>query len=219
MMTKCYQLVPGSYTPHNSPQYPFLIINYPHNIPLQHLYTLPLHQIPLLNTCNTCVYSQNSYLPISPGLFKDLITPKTIDGVSYARLVQRPNGEQYYMKVQIIPYILYTDETSGNTSKQYNKFDSVQMVPAALPISESNKRENMHFVLTSNKKLSVVDMLPSLVEDLVYMERGFVAYSSFYDEDVLVVSPLCFIAADNPRHAGLSNLMGHSANYFCRKCL
>ena len=93
------------------------------------------------------------------------------------------------------------------------------MVPAALPISERNKRENMHFVLTSNKKLSVVDMLPSLVEDLVYMERGFVAYSSFYGEDVLVVSPLCFIAADNPRHAELCNLMGHSANYFCRKCL
>ena len=35
----------------------------------------------------------------------------------------------------------------------------------------------------------------------------------------MVVSPLCFIAADNPRHAELCNLMGHSANYFCRKCL
>ncbi|KAI8327320.1 hypothetical protein EDC96DRAFT_549720 [Choanephora cucurbitarum] len=150
---------------------------------------------------------------------QDLITPKTIDGVSYARLVRRPDGEQHYMKVQIIPYILYTDETSGNTSKQYNKFDSVQMVFVALPISERNKRENVHFILTSNKKLSVVDMLPSLVENLVYMERGFVAYSSFYGEDVLVVSPLCFIAADDPRHAELCDLMGHSANYFCRKCL
>ncbi|OBZ84622.1 hypothetical protein A0J61_07329 [Choanephora cucurbitarum] len=66
----------------------------------------------------------------------------------YARLAQHPNGEQHYMKVQIIPYVLYTDKTFSNTSKQYNKFDSVQMIPAALPISERNKRENMHFVLT-----------------------------------------------------------------------
>ena len=43
------------------------------------------------------------------------------------------------------------------------------------------------------------------------MEKGFVAYFSFYEEGVWLVSPLCFIVAKNPRHVELSNLMGHLA--------
>ncbi|KAI8321741.1 hypothetical protein EDC96DRAFT_550628 [Choanephora cucurbitarum] len=189
MMATCCQLVLGTYIPPNSPQYPFVIIDYPHSISLQHLYILPITQIPLLNTSNTCIYSQNTYLPIPPDLFKELITPKTSNDVSSARLVRRPDAVQQIRQ-----------RTDG-------------------PCCFAYIRKKMHFILTSNKKLSVVDMLPSLVEDLIYMERDFVAYSSFYGEDVLVVSPLCFIAADSPRHAELCNLTGHSASYFCRKCL
>ncbi|CAO3599404.1 unnamed protein product [Absidia cylindrospora] len=48
---------------------------------------------------------------------------------------------QYY-KVKIVPLILFTDDTSGNSSKQYNKYDNWSMVCGALSFEARNNREN-----------------------------------------------------------------------------
>ncbi|KAI8136452.1 hypothetical protein BJV82DRAFT_487817, partial [Fennellomyces sp. T-0311] len=67
--------------------------------------------------------------------------------------------------VRVIPLNLFSDDTSGNTSKKWNKFDSWSMIPSALPLQERNKRENT-FLLCVHKCLSAMDMLADIVSDL-----------------------------------------------------
>ncbi|KAI8136692.1 hypothetical protein BJV82DRAFT_547949, partial [Fennellomyces sp. T-0311] len=75
------------------------------------------------------------------------------------------SGGKRLKKVRVIPLNLFSDDTSGNTSKKWNKFDSWSMVPAALPLAERNKRENT-FLLCVHNRLSAIDMLADIVDDL-----------------------------------------------------
>ncbi|SAL97269.1 hypothetical protein [Absidia glauca] len=123
-------------------------------------------------------------------------------------------------KVKIVPLRLFTDDTSGNISKQYNKFDSWSMVCGAPPLEERNRRENTHFLgaVAGSAGLSAMDMVPRMVDDLKALEEDVVMYSAEHGEDVLVVAPLVCITADNPRHSELCGLFGLSTLYFCRFC-
>ncbi|CAO3655759.1 unnamed protein product [Mucor hiemalis] len=123
------------------------------------------------------------------------------------------------MKVVTAPLTIFTDDTSGNLSKQYNLFDSYTMTPAAMSHDARASKNNSYFICTSNKKLSAVDMLPPLVEDLKRLESGIPMYSIAHKETVLVVAPLLFIQADNYRQSELSMHKGSSAGFFCKKCL
>ncbi|KAI9492237.1 hypothetical protein BDB00DRAFT_729989, partial [Zychaea mexicana] len=116
-----------------------------------------------------------------------------------------------------VPVNLFTDDTSGNRSKKWNKFDSWSLTPAALPLAERNKRENTHLIAVHNK-LTALEMLPFIVEDLCELEKGVVMFDAASNQDVLVVAPLCFISADNPRHAELVCSKGLASTFPCRKC-
>ncbi|KAL0078267.1 hypothetical protein F4703DRAFT_1945569 [Phycomyces blakesleeanus] len=107
------------------------------------------------------------------------------------------------MKVVLTPLILFTDDTSGNLSKQYNLFDSYLMTPAAMSYDARSSKNNSYFVCTSNKNLSAVDMLPPLVDDMKKLENGIPMYSIVHRQTVLVVAPLLVIQADNYQSAGL----------------
>lgn len=120
--------------------------------------------------------------------------------------------------VYLTPMNFFTDDTSGNLSKQYNLFDSYLMTPAAMSYDAKSSKNNNFFICTSNKKLSAVDMLPAIVDDLVELEKGVEMYSISHKETVLVVAPLLLIQADNYRHSELSMHKGSAAGYFCRKC-
>ncbi|KAG1454565.1 hypothetical protein G6F56_007290 [Rhizopus delemar] len=123
------------------------------------------------------------------------------------------------MKVVIAPLILFTDDTSGNLSKQYNLFDSYLMTPAAMSYDARSSKNNSYFVCATNKKLSSIDVLPPLVDDLLELEKGVMMYSIAHNQIVLVVAPLLLIQADNYRHSELSMHKGSAAGYFCRKCI
>ncbi|KAI9244212.1 hypothetical protein EDC94DRAFT_667540 [Helicostylum pulchrum] len=132
---------------------------------------------------------------------------------------KRRRPDNSLMKVVNVPLILFSDDTSGNKSKQYNKYDSFLMVPAAMSFEERNARDSYHFVCTANKVLSAVDMLPPLVDDLCSLEEGVEMYSAVYNKYVLVISPILFISGDNPRHSQLAMHKGTCSSFFCRKCL
>ena len=53
--------------------------------------------------------------------------------------------------VIVVPLILYSDDTSGNKSKQWNKFDSWCVILVGLPKEENMKLENIHHISSSNK--------------------------------------------------------------------
>ena len=55
------------------------------------------------------------------------------------------------LPVVMVPLILYSDDTSGNKSKQWNKFDNWCLKLAGLPNDENQKLENIHHICSSNK--------------------------------------------------------------------
>ena len=122
-------------------------------------------------------------------------------------------------KVVMLPTIVYTDDTSGNKSKQWNKFDAWCVKLAGLPKKENGKLHNIHFVCCSNQ-MSVMDMCKPLADDLKELEeQGIEAYDAALQEKVLVVAPvICFIC-DNPRHSEIMNHLGPTATKYCRMCM
>ncbi|CAO3599401.1 unnamed protein product [Absidia cylindrospora] len=82
------------------------------------------------------------------------------------------------------------------------------MVCGALSLEERNKRSNTHFIGAVQGKdgLSAIHMVPALAQDLERLEQGVTMMSALHGEDVLVIAPLVFITADNPRHSQISCL-------------
>ena len=118
--------------------------------------------------------------------------------------------------VIMVPLILYTDDTSGNKSKQWNKFDLWCLKLAGLSTKENSK---LHFITCSNK-CGIIDMSKPMVDDLLSLEtNGVVAYDAHLGVDVLVVAPVKCAICDNPRDAELMNHSGPSARMFCRMCM
>ena len=120
--------------------------------------------------------------------------------------------------VVMVPLLLYTDDTSGNRSKKWNKFDCWCFLLAGLPHQENAKLHNIHFVTCSNQA-PVLRMAEAVVEDLKLLESGVVAYDAHLKRDVLLVAPVLAALGDNPRHSELLNHMGGRANKYCRMCL
>ena len=118
--------------------------------------------------------------------------------------------------VVMLPIILYTYDTSGNKSKQWNKFDAWCDKLAGLPKKENSKLQNIHFVCCSNK-ISVMDMCTPLASELQELEAtGINAYDAALQEAVLVVTPVMCAICDNPRHSEIMNHLGPSAKIYCR---
>ncbi len=119
----------------------------------------------------------------------------------------------------MLPLILFTDDTSGNKSKQWNKFDSWCLKLAGLPNKENSKLYSIHFIACSNK-CGVLDMSQPIVDELLQLElNGIVAYDAFLDTEVLVVAPVLCVLGDNPRHSEIMSHSGTSANMHCRMCM
>ena len=132
-----------------------------------------------------------------------------------------------------VPLLLFCDDTSGNTTKKWNKFVIWNVILAGatsytqhtfcsyhlgLPQSEKNKLENIHFVACSNR-VDAMTMAEPLVENLLQLENGIEVYDAFLEQNVIVVAPVMFIMADNPMSSDLCNHMGSTARKFCRMCL
>eukprot|EP00731_Ephydatia_muelleri_P029726 Em0021g249a len=104
-------------------------------------------------------------------------------------------------KVIMVPLILFSDDTSGNKSRQMGW------------------HVNVHFVCCSDS-VSPSDMARPISEDLARLENeGVEIYDAQSQEKVLVVAPLMLIICDNPRASELANHLGSAANKFCRICV
>ncbi|OAD65644.1 hypothetical protein PHYBLDRAFT_176032 [Phycomyces blakesleeanus NRRL 1555(-)] len=132
----------------------------------------------------------------------------------------KPIDPKLFYKVRILPIILFTNDTSGNRSKQYNPYESWSMKFAALSYEERSSIENIHFLSAIPKKkgASGMSLLPKIVEDFKRLENGLVMFSAKDNENVLVASPLLWIEADTPCHSELCGLRVPTSLYPCRKC-
>lgn len=121
--------------------------------------------------------------------------------------------------VVMAPLILFSDDTSGNRSKKWHKFDSWSVLLAGLPRKENAKIPNIHFCCCSDL-VSAMDMCEEIASELKLVENeGVVAFDALTNHDVLVVSPLMCIIGDNPRLAEILNHNGSAARLYCRMCM
>ena len=117
------------------------------------------------------------------------------------------------------PLILYSDDTSGNKSKKWNKFDVWALLFAGLPKNENSKMKNIQLLSTSNQ-VSALEMADPIVNDLPKLEQdGIEVYDASLRQRVHVIAPVICMIGDNPRSAELLNLSGCSAIKYCRLCL
>ena len=92
--------------------------------------------------------------------------------------------------VVIVPLILFTDNTSGNRSKKWNKYDSWYLLLAGLGRHANAKPRNVHFLTTSNK-VSALEMCRPIMTELSSLESdGLQVYDAFKNSSVLVIAPL-----------------------------
>ncbi|KAI9144020.1 hypothetical protein BKA69DRAFT_1036375 [Paraphysoderma sedebokerense] len=131
-----------------------------------------------------------------------------------SELKRKANGK----RVVNVPLMLWSDETSGNTTKKWNKYESVFVVLAGLPFKEQQKLKNLHFLCTSNRA-NVQALLKPIAEEIYQeLEKGIECFDAYIQEDVLVVCGLFATLADNPRASELCQHLGPSANKSCRFC-
>ncbi|KAA1076465.1 hypothetical protein PGT21_007921 [Puccinia graminis f. sp. tritici] len=121
--------------------------------------------------------------------------------------------------IRQMPISLYSDDTSGNTSKKWNKHISYYFTLASLPPHLTNQHFHCHFLCTSNSA-GPMELAEAIVDDLIELQtEGVVAYDSSISEEVLVTSFLLCFLADTPMHAEItSTVMPANARSQCRSC-
>ena len=67
--------------------------------------------------------------------------------------------------IRHVPITLYSDDTSGNTSKQFNKHISFFFTLCGLPPNVSNQEYHCHFLASSNIS-GVLELSKQVVEEL-----------------------------------------------------
>lgn len=68
-------------------------------------------------------------------------------------------------RVLSYPIWLYCDDTSGNQSKKWNAHNSFLFTAAGLPLTETQREYNVHFLCTSNHA-APLEMLDAIVDQL-----------------------------------------------------
>lgn len=141
-----------------------------------------------------------------------------------------------------VPLTLYSDDTSGNKSKKWNKHMSYYCTLSGLPPKLTNQEFNIRGLACSNTANALemgaqiileikyvvfvlVKFLLLQVTDKVYdeysemAEKGFVCYDQSLESDVLVVPWILCHLGDSPMHAEITNTNNPSTSLRpCRVC-
>lgn len=120
--------------------------------------------------------------------------------------------------VVVAPLYVYSDDTSGNRSKKWNRFDVFCVSLACLPKKEGRELPNIFFVGCSNR-LPATEMCTPIADDLRKLEKGVFMFDSVMKANVLVIAPVICLLCDNVRASELLNHSGSSAVKLCRMCM
>lgn len=135
------------------------------------------------------------------------------------------------------PIIVFIDDVSGNSTKQWNVHYSSYMSNGGLPRAVIEKEQYVRFVATS-PNASPMEIMQAVCDDLKYVhflsyEMIFVltvynrqaggsmpikAWDSVRKRYILLRPWLLFLPGDNPMQAELCSHIGLNANSFCRCC-
>ncbi|KAL0577207.1 hypothetical protein V5O48_004773 [Marasmius crinis-equi] len=121
-------------------------------------------------------------------------------------------------RVLAFPIWLYSDDTSGNTSKRWNEHNSFLFTAAGLDRTEVTKEYNMQFLCTSNSA-PPLEMLVGIVDQIQDGQtHGIWTWDGEYDEPVLLLPTVLALLGDNPMQSEFACHLGLRAKFFCRAC-
>ncbi|CAH7673442.1 hypothetical protein PPACK8108_LOCUS8306 [Phakopsora pachyrhizi] len=121
--------------------------------------------------------------------------------------------------IRHVPLSIYSDDTSGNLSKQWNKHISIFMSLAGLPPHISNQEYNTLFVATSNIARALELAAPVVEELNILSTSGFFTFDHSLQEDVLVLPVILMFLGDSPMHAEITSTLHPNVSLQpCRIC-
>ncbi|KAI0739242.1 hypothetical protein C8Q80DRAFT_1124588 [Daedaleopsis nitida] len=121
-------------------------------------------------------------------------------------------------RVHALPIWLYCDDTSGNTSKKWNKHNSIHFVLGGLPHDQVQRLYNIHFLSTSNVA-SPLEMMEKVSEVLRSAhENGIDVWECLTGEDALVIPWVHAFQGDNPMASEFLSHIGMTGKCICRIC-
>ncbi|KAH9816224.1 hypothetical protein DFH28DRAFT_1082002 [Melampsora americana] len=107
--------------------------------------------------------------------------------------------------IRHIPLTLYSDDTSGNVSKKFNKHMSIYFTLSGLTPDWSNQEFNTHFLATTNTA-SALELFDQVVDGINELgQNGFVTYDHLLGEDVCAMVVVLAHLGDSPMHAEICN--------------
>jgi hypothetical protein len=137
-----------------------------------------------------------------------------------------------------IPLIIFMDDASGNTSKQWNKHWTCYLSNAALPREILQAEYNVRFVTTSTHA-TPSELIHGVRVSIEYVlcfaallaqkclscflireafENPTVAFDCVTGQEVLIRPFPLFWAGDNPMQAEHCSSSGLNSSHFCRTC-
>lgn len=120
------------------------------------------------------------------------------------------------MAVIVAPLLHYSDDLSGNRSKQWNLFD-IWCVLWMVFQKQQNHQLNHIYLLCASNTATAVDMMSTIVKDLYTLQNGVELFDAMSNQNVLVIAPVLAILCDNP---SASQNLGHMTGImFSRLCL
>ncbi|KAH9810721.1 hypothetical protein DFH28DRAFT_488008 [Melampsora americana] len=121
--------------------------------------------------------------------------------------------------IRSVPLVLYSDDTSGNVSKKWNKHMSFYFTLAGLTPKLTNQEYHIHPLCTSNIA-NALEQGDQIVDELNHTSStGFQAYDCSLQRNVLVVPFILCHTGDSPMHAEISNTTNPSGTLSpCRVC-
>ncbi|KAI5983240.1 hypothetical protein EDC04DRAFT_2874173 [Pisolithus marmoratus] len=132
-------------------------------------------------------------------------------------------GNRWHMLARghcVLSYMiwLYCDDTSGNTSKKWNKHNSFLFTAARLPCVMVHKESSIHFLATSNIA-PPLEMLDGIVDQLEYAQmHGIWAWDIEAREMALIIPAILVMLGNNPIQSELACHVGLQGKYFCYNC-
>ncbi|KAG1722856.1 hypothetical protein EDB19DRAFT_1898152 [Suillus lakei] len=120
--------------------------------------------------------------------------------------------------VYSVPLIIFMDDVSGNISKQWNKHHAIYMSNANLPREMLEKEFFVQFVSSSPHALPM-ELMQAMRESISdAAQSGVIAWDCKYNEEIMLIPYVLFLAGDNPMQAEECSHAGLNCNYFCRTC-
>lgn len=126
----------------------------------------------------------------------------------------RANGRAVYA----VHIKLWSDDVSGNRSKQWNKHYNWCWTHAGLPQRLQHQEYFVRFLSTS-PHATPLEQSEAIQKMLKEAEDGFAAYDSIVGEEIFCIIGVLDLLDDNPMQSELAGHMGTtSANHNCRVC-